>query len=272
MVVYKTTNLINGKIYVGKDETNNPNYLGSGYKLKLAIIKNGRENFVKEILEICNDRQHLQEREIFWISKLNATNDKIGYNIANGGNGGNTYCNLSDERLNGIKSKISKSMKNRVFSDEHKKRLSEAAKRRKGNKPSKFKGMKYEDYMDPQKAAELRKKSSENAKRPMSEETKKKISDSTKGRVLGPMSDTHIENLKRAFIERDKKRTKIARERNINILDEFLLSEVTEDNANYARRIYQKVKCYDIDMTKYNKLLLRFKEIEFSRRSNRKSS
>jgi hypothetical protein len=30
MIIYKTTNLVNGKYYVGKDEKNNPEYLGSG--------------------------------------------------------------------------------------------------------------------------------------------------------------------------------------------------------------------------------------------------
>ena len=37
MIVYKTTNLINGKIYVGKDSNDNPNYLGSGQIIKSAI-------------------------------------------------------------------------------------------------------------------------------------------------------------------------------------------------------------------------------------------
>ena len=48
MIVYKTTNLINGKIYVGKYEGNRENYLGSGYILKKAIKKYGRENFKRE--------------------------------------------------------------------------------------------------------------------------------------------------------------------------------------------------------------------------------
>ena len=41
MVIYKTTNLLNGKYYIGKDEKNNSDYLGSGKILKLAINKNG---------------------------------------------------------------------------------------------------------------------------------------------------------------------------------------------------------------------------------------
>ena len=39
MVIYKTTNLINGKYYIGKDIHNNPKYLGSGIALRKAIEK-----------------------------------------------------------------------------------------------------------------------------------------------------------------------------------------------------------------------------------------
>ena len=87
MIVYKTTNKITGKIYVGKDLNNNPNYLGSGTYLSNSIAKYGRENFVKEILEICTDHDHLCERERFWISELNAMDPEIGYNILPGGEG-----------------------------------------------------------------------------------------------------------------------------------------------------------------------------------------
>ena len=86
MIVYKTTNLINGMIYVGKDSNDNPNYLGSGLHLKRAIKKYGRENFAKDILEVC-DLSNINEREIYWIAKLNARDRKIGYNICIGGEG-----------------------------------------------------------------------------------------------------------------------------------------------------------------------------------------
>lgn len=90
MIIYKTTNLINGKIYVGQDSTNNPKYLGSGLLLEKAFIKYGIENFKKEILEKCSSKKELDLREIFWIEKLNSINKKIGYNIAKGGSGGDT--------------------------------------------------------------------------------------------------------------------------------------------------------------------------------------
>jgi len=72
MVVYKTINLINGKIYIGQDSKNNPKYLGSGVLIKKAIIKYGKENFRKEILEFCNTHKELSNQETYWINKLNA--------------------------------------------------------------------------------------------------------------------------------------------------------------------------------------------------------
>lgn len=86
MVIYKTTNLINGKFYVGQDSKNDPNYLGSGDNIKKAIKKYGKDNFKKDILEVCINQDELNDREIYWIRELNAIED--GYNILIGGYGG----------------------------------------------------------------------------------------------------------------------------------------------------------------------------------------
>ena len=83
MIIYKTTNLLNGKSYVGQQSTNDEMYLGSGKILKLAIKKYGVENFKKEIIEECLTREELNKREIYWIKKLNPV-----YNIHEGGYGG----------------------------------------------------------------------------------------------------------------------------------------------------------------------------------------
>ena len=97
MIIYKTTNLINGKIYVGKDKKNNPEYLGSGILITKAFKKYGIENFKKETLETCLNKQHLNEREVYWIKLLNSTNKEIGYNITKGGDGGDIFNYLSEE-------------------------------------------------------------------------------------------------------------------------------------------------------------------------------
>ena len=88
MIIYKTTNLINNKIYVGQDSNNNPNYFGSGKKLKRAINKYGKENFTKEILEFCATKDELNKKEIYWIENLDSTNRISGYNISIGGEEG----------------------------------------------------------------------------------------------------------------------------------------------------------------------------------------
>ena len=84
MIIYKTTNLVNGKIYVGFHSKNNKNYLGSGRDFKKALKDFGRNNFIRETLEVVN-KFNKDERERFWIKKLNSQNPNIGYNIRRGG-------------------------------------------------------------------------------------------------------------------------------------------------------------------------------------------
>ena len=85
MIIYKTLNLINGKFYIGKDTKDNPNYFGSGIVLRRAIKKYGKENFMKQTIEVCSTEEELNEREIYWIDKLDARNPEVGYNILKGG-------------------------------------------------------------------------------------------------------------------------------------------------------------------------------------------
>jgi group I intron endonuclease len=87
MIIYKTTNLINNKIYVGKYQGDRTDYIGSGTYLKRAIKKYGKENFKREILEYCETSELLCEREKFWIKELNSMVPN-GYNVCRGGQGG----------------------------------------------------------------------------------------------------------------------------------------------------------------------------------------
>jgi len=123
MIVYKTTNLLNGKFYVGKDSHNDPTYLGSGKLLRRAFKKYGIENFKKEIIDTATTDKELNKKEIFWIFKLNAI--KEGYNIAVGGSGGDTISNNPDRDI--IAANISKGNKGKKFTEETKSKMSDAA-------------------------------------------------------------------------------------------------------------------------------------------------
>lgn len=83
MIIYKTTNLVNGKIYIGQSiNDEDDNYIGSGTYIKKAIKKYGKDNFKKEIIERCDNKENLNELELFWINHYDATNRNIGYNVA----------------------------------------------------------------------------------------------------------------------------------------------------------------------------------------------
>lgn len=126
MIIYKTTNLINNKIYIGQDSKNNPEYLGSGTLLKRSIEKYGKENFIKEILEHCETRQELNEKEIYWI-KYHRENNYELYNITDGGSGGDTYKN--NPNLPQILKSISDAIIEKNKDPQYKKNMSEGNKR-----------------------------------------------------------------------------------------------------------------------------------------------
>ena len=87
--VYKITNLVNSKIYIGQHKSSffDESYWGSGTLLKSVYEKYGKQNFTREILEFCETPEELNEREIFWISYYNSTDKSIGYNVSLGGDG-----------------------------------------------------------------------------------------------------------------------------------------------------------------------------------------
>ena len=94
-IVYRTTNTLNGKYYIGKHKQSGnefDGYLGSGNILKRAINKYGRDNFVRETLAVfeCERDCYLAEKEIL---KECWSSDNC-YNLESGGRGGKT---VSDE-------------------------------------------------------------------------------------------------------------------------------------------------------------------------------
>ena len=85
--VYKTTNNINGKYYLGKHSSEDPNdsYLGSGVALNKAIKKYGRENFTKQVLKVCETLMEAEHLEKLYVEKH--LGDRNCYNMTEGGKG-----------------------------------------------------------------------------------------------------------------------------------------------------------------------------------------
>ena len=85
-VIYKVTNKINGKYYIGRHATKNLNdsYMGSGKGITNAIKKYGVENFSKEIIAETTSREKLWDLEKEIVNS-NVVKDPMSYNMAFGG-------------------------------------------------------------------------------------------------------------------------------------------------------------------------------------------
>jgi hypothetical protein len=92
--IYKTTNKINGKIYIGKHQTKNldDDYIGSGKHLWNAIKKHGIENFEKEILFVFDNEPEMNAKEAELVTEKFVL-ENTNYNICPGGQGGFGYIN-----------------------------------------------------------------------------------------------------------------------------------------------------------------------------------
>lgn len=174
-ILYQTTNLVNGKIYIGVHKITGTcrckRYLGSGDNILKAIKKYGRENFVREtLLELkCFEEAYLAE--------ANRVNEAFvkredTYNIKLGGTGVQGVIITEDGRR-----RISIANKNRIVSKETKEKLSIA---NKGKKRS-------PETIDKMRAASKNKSPTQ--------ETREKLRAAMKARVL---SEEHKLNIGKA--------------------------------------------------------------------------
>lgn len=101
-LIYKITNTINNKIYIGKHKTHNKDdkYFGSGTHLKSSIKKYGEDYFTKEILFECSSEEEMNQREAELVNR-EFVDRKDTYNIKLGGQGGFDYINKTGKNLYG---------------------------------------------------------------------------------------------------------------------------------------------------------------------------
>lgn len=93
MIIYKVTNRINGKVYIGQTKRSLEarwwqhcsaagRLVECGGKLLQAIRDDGRENFTVEQIDVAADQEEANRKEAYWIGRYNSVED--GYNTSPG--------------------------------------------------------------------------------------------------------------------------------------------------------------------------------------------
>lgn len=253
--IYKITNQINGKIYIGKTILPIEKRLKRHFYLAAkkvnrylydAINKYGKVNFIIELIEEC-EYDLANEREIYYIDSYKSNNKEFGYNMTIGGDGGRmpeeslkkmilkkTGMKLSEEH----KLKISKANKGRnphEWSEESKMKLSNSLKKS-GHKPPipNWSGETHPMYG-----------------KTHSEETKQKLAEYRKGTTW-----EEINGKESAKISKEKMSKRFSGSNNVNYI-EFNIEEHLEEILNSSNiRLLCKEK-YNIV---YATLLYKFKK------------
>lgn len=147
MQIYKITNLITNKVYIGKDQNDNQFYMGSGLLLwnsyrkrfdrqDLDPSKRTHHKWVynanlkyqyykKEIIVECDNKDELCQLEKYYIKKYNTIRPN-GYNIASGGEGGNLVSGYSKEEREKLNKYISEQTQKAMQRDEVREKILKA--------------------------------------------------------------------------------------------------------------------------------------------------
>lgn len=177
MIIYKITNKINGKVYIGqtiqplKKRWNLHCSKNSGCPaLNNAFKKYGKENFTIEQIDHAHSRDELDNKEIFWIDFYSSLVPN-GYNLHTGG----LHHKVSEE----TRKRIIKSLIGRKHTEETKRRISEA---QKGEKHHFFGTHFSKEHRE--KMSNALKGNKRRLGIPHSEETKKRIAEYGKRKVI----------------------------------------------------------------------------------------
>jgi group I intron endonuclease len=207
-VIYKATNTVNGKIYIGqtvrrlsyrrKIHIRNAFVDKSNTYFHRSIRKHGRENFVWEIIEYCNSADEMNDMEFHYIKQYNSFKPG-GYNMTYGGDGTSGY-NVSEETKKKIGKKAKDRLKNpknnpmygKELTVEHRSNISKALKGRYVGKDNPWYGRKHSEESKLKMSKSRSGSNNHFYGEHLSKEHRRKISESNKGREF---SEEHRRNI-----------------------------------------------------------------------------
>jgi group I intron endonuclease len=185
MYIYKITNLINNKIYIGQTYSIRERWyryrssvkreVDSSMMIVRSMIKHGIENFKIEEIEKCKNRNESNIREKYYIELYDARNTNVGYNIALGGDsqwqsaeiitkiqeGRRKYFELHGNPRKGV-----------PLSEEHKKAISIASMGKSGTNLGRVFSQEWKDKLSDSNSGQMR-----------NDEVKKTLSNSHMGQI-----------------------------------------------------------------------------------------
>ncbi|MFA7287344.1 MAG: NUMOD3 domain-containing DNA-binding protein [Melioribacteraceae bacterium] len=189
--IYLIKNKINNKLYVGQSTNVKRRWKrhittvkNKNYPIYNSINKYGIENFDFSILEEC-EIVELDEREISWIQELK-TMVPNGYNLTSGGGQGHFRSEETKEKIREALSGENNPMYGKIFSEQHRERLSLSSKNKIVSEETKRK-----------QSISLSGENNPMYGKTLSEETKKKISEALSGGNNGFYGRTHSEETKK---------------------------------------------------------------------------
>ena len=205
MIIYKATNLINKRVYIGltirtiEIRKKSHEHKNSKSFFSKIIRKHGKENFSWEQIDTATSKEELQGKEMFWIKTYMSTQREFGYNIQIGGEYGDTMTN--NPKIKEIVKKILKTKSERKY---------KWTKEKSNNLSKSLKGKKHPTGICPHCKRELSLQNlkqfhnehcyqnpnidieAEKERRKASKETKKKMSEKRSGKKL---SKKHCKNI-----------------------------------------------------------------------------
>jgi len=131
MIIYKSTNKITGKVYIGQTkhtlDTRIKNHIKeskikSNRPFMSSINKHGIDNFTFELIDSANNLDELNDKEIYWINFYDSVFPN-GYNVTGGGQGKKIKTTKELSRIISEGLKNSKKWQETKNSEEYKKKM-----------------------------------------------------------------------------------------------------------------------------------------------------